>query len=200
MNMDRRYLKTEKAIQDAFFSLVKEKNTRITVTEIARRANIDRKTFYLHYDTPEDVLTKFCEERLGKLDDILQTEGFLRNQSYIAAAFSILNEVLSQDMDIYKNISDSIFYNFFWEQVENTFKKAIYRIFGNNFVADEDEISLMLEFYTSGIIAIYRKSLSGELTSNMDVMAEQLALLSMKGISGYMSEKKQAEKNEKETP
>ncbi len=183
---DRRYRKTEKAIQEAYFSLVKEKKSQITVAEIARRADIDRKTFYLHYDTPEEVLVRFCQERLSRLNEILQKENFLRSPSYIRGAFSMLNEVLEEDMDIYREISTGTIYNFFWERVENTFKKAVYAMFRNHFEAEEDELALMLVFYTSGIIAAYRKWLSGELQGSLDVIADKIAFLSMQGISGYL--------------
>ncbi len=47
---DRRVRKTKKAIQDAYFRLLEKKRTeKITVAEITREADIDRKTFYLHY-------------------------------------------------------------------------------------------------------------------------------------------------------
>ena len=47
---DRRVRKTKKAIQEAYFKLLEKKKTeKITVAEITREADIDRKTFYLHY-------------------------------------------------------------------------------------------------------------------------------------------------------
>jgi len=50
-NYDRRQIKTKKAIIGAFFTLLQEKNiSKITITELAKIANIDRKTFYLHYE------------------------------------------------------------------------------------------------------------------------------------------------------
>ena len=46
---DRRVLRTKKAIQNAYLDLLKKKGTeKITISDIAREADIDRKTFYLH--------------------------------------------------------------------------------------------------------------------------------------------------------
>ena len=58
--MDRRVQKTRAAIQRAYIELLMEKKSmKMTITELARRANIDRKTFYLHYDTTDDVLRDY---------------------------------------------------------------------------------------------------------------------------------------------
>ena len=55
-NFDRRQIKTKKAIIGAFFTLLQEKNiSKITITELSKLANIDRKTFYLHYGSISDL-------------------------------------------------------------------------------------------------------------------------------------------------
>ena len=48
--VDPRIRKTKRAIHDAFTSLLVEKDlNKITIIEIAERADINRKTFYNHY-------------------------------------------------------------------------------------------------------------------------------------------------------
>ena len=50
MQLDRRKVKTQKAVREAFIALASEKSiNQITVKEIADLANISRKTFYLNY-------------------------------------------------------------------------------------------------------------------------------------------------------
>ena len=62
--MDRRVAKTRETIRQAYFDLVLEKGgKRVTVSEIARKANIDRKTFYLHYQSTEEIIEEFAEEK-----------------------------------------------------------------------------------------------------------------------------------------
>ena len=56
--MDRRVRRTRTLIKQAFVELLKEKKlSSITITEITRRADIDRRTFYLHYSGMEDIIT-----------------------------------------------------------------------------------------------------------------------------------------------
>lgn len=65
---DRRVRKTEQAIYEAFESLLSEKKySEITVKELTERADITRKTFYLHYGSLDDVLYEFLSGRIDKI-------------------------------------------------------------------------------------------------------------------------------------
>ena len=60
--VDRRVVKTQAAIHRALEELVCEKPPhRITVAEITRRANIHRKTFYLHYNSVDELFREELE-------------------------------------------------------------------------------------------------------------------------------------------
>ena len=59
---DRRFQKNQALIRRAFLDLAKEKDfQKITVADITRRANINRMTFYSHYDTVDDIFTEFVD-------------------------------------------------------------------------------------------------------------------------------------------
>ncbi|MCO7124364.1 TetR/AcrR family transcriptional regulator [Sporolactobacillus shoreicorticis] len=74
MKKDRRYLKTEKQIIDVFIQLLNEKGfNRLTVRDIADRADINRATFYQHY-VDKYTLLKHCEDHwLHKAESMMQT-------------------------------------------------------------------------------------------------------------------------------
>ena len=74
--MDRRVARTKKNIYMAFFRLVQTKAIDdITVSELARTADIDRKTFYLHYQTVQDVFVEFKQMIYDSLLEILSEGG-----------------------------------------------------------------------------------------------------------------------------
>jgi AcrR family transcriptional regulator len=67
--MDRRQRKTRAAILEACIDLMKEKDFQhITVGDIARRANINRGTFYLHFADKYDMLDSFENEMAEKIE------------------------------------------------------------------------------------------------------------------------------------
>lgn len=54
---DRRVIKTKHAIFKAFVELLNEKDiNQITITDVAKRANINRKTFYNYYSDVNGVM------------------------------------------------------------------------------------------------------------------------------------------------
>ena len=66
---DRRVRRTRTNIRRAFLELLDEKNyTQITVTELAERADINRKTFYAYYTGMEDLLFDMEKEILDQYE------------------------------------------------------------------------------------------------------------------------------------
>ena len=61
--VDRRSLQTKKLLQNALAELLKEKPlSQVSVTELCRRAGINRNTFYAHYKYPEDIAMEIAAE------------------------------------------------------------------------------------------------------------------------------------------
>jgi AcrR family transcriptional regulator len=57
LSTDRRIIRTKEAIRDALISLMEEKGFEaVSVMDITTRANINRGTFYLHYQDKYDLL------------------------------------------------------------------------------------------------------------------------------------------------
>lgn len=64
---DPRIVQSKTALRQAFLSLMEKKNfDKITITEIAERAGVARLTFYLHYETKEELLLDIFDDLFGK--------------------------------------------------------------------------------------------------------------------------------------
>ena len=65
---DLRIVKTKKAIKTAFLNLLKEnKYHNITISAISETALINRKTFYAHYETKDELYADVIEDALRVL-------------------------------------------------------------------------------------------------------------------------------------
>ena len=63
---DIRVQKTERRIRKAFHELMQEKNiSKITVLELSQRAEINKTTFYAHYETIQDLIDTLEEETIS---------------------------------------------------------------------------------------------------------------------------------------
>ena len=66
--IDRRVLKTRQAIEEALASLIlKTDYDKITVSALAKEANINRKTFYLHYQSVEDLANEIVQDEADRI-------------------------------------------------------------------------------------------------------------------------------------
>lgn len=74
--MDRRTRYTRQLIRDTLLELMQEKGfRRVTVTELCKRAELNRGTFYLHYldlnDVLDDILTELMSQTTCAMDHVL---------------------------------------------------------------------------------------------------------------------------------
>ncbi|MGC5776359.1 TetR/AcrR family transcriptional regulator [Paenibacillus pabuli] len=73
--MDRRVVKTRKAITDALIGLLEARDfEQITINDIADRADVNRGTIYLHYTDKFDLLDQSIETYLQQLVDSCMVE------------------------------------------------------------------------------------------------------------------------------
>lgn len=70
---DRRIKKSRKHIKNAFLDLIQEKSLgEISIYEIAEKADINRGTFYLHYQDKYDLFETYVDELLDELILVLE--------------------------------------------------------------------------------------------------------------------------------
>ena len=71
--LDRRIVRSRNAILSAFERLLMEKPLAdITVSAIAREANVDRKTFYVHFGTVDGLLDAIAEDVVEMIVDSVE--------------------------------------------------------------------------------------------------------------------------------
>lgn len=75
--IDRRIKRTKKIMTEALIDILKNKNVEsVTVSELAKKADITRTTFYQYYRDPVEMLEKLQNEIAMDLNRIVeQTEG-----------------------------------------------------------------------------------------------------------------------------
>lgn len=66
-HIDRRILRTRRAIHTAFIELLTEyEYEKITITALAKRADIDRKTFYTHYSSIDTLFEDVIRQQTAQ--------------------------------------------------------------------------------------------------------------------------------------
>ena len=144
--MDKRISKTRDAIIDAYLELIFEKKEqKITISELAQRANIARKTFYLHYESLEDIMR-----------DVL---------------FQSLNQLMEPDIEFYRFLSRENPNTFFWTEVKRIIISTTVEVYQDKVDFPAQELRLYAEYFVAGAVAVYVAWLRGELTLPLSDLA-----------------------------
>lgn len=99
-------VKTKAAIRTAFAEMVKEKGEldKITVTELVKRAHINRSTFYLHYSDIYDIA---AELEHSLMSDVLKCNPASKEE-FFTFTEELLNMVQKNE-NLYRQIHLCIF-------------------------------------------------------------------------------------------
>ncbi len=152
--MDRRLARTKRNIRRALFELTSRKSIQdITVTELAACADIDRKTFYLHYGTVLDVAMEIEEEAASGVVEILRRDP----EPSIEHILHGLNSIMQENIDFYRNIAGETSISFLKNVSKDKLKEAFFEVFydENTSGMDRAHFNIYAEYVSSGIIGIY---------------------------------------------
>ncbi len=185
--MDRRISKTKNSIQKAYFELLMEKKTeKITVSEIARRADVDRKTFYLHYAGVEDIVREFNRNEVAKFVDRLKLEKFPEQPLNITQLFEILNQMVEENMDFFQFISVNKEYDYYFDEIKELFVTAILDHYQDYFHFPENELRIYSEFFISGIISAYVRWLREKIPLSKEELAGLVSSACFNGLQSLL--------------
>ncbi len=179
-------IRSKRLIREAYIELLKEKPLeKVTVTDIVKRADINRGTFYAHYADTRAVLEQIENEIIDRMKDFLSGFNY-RN---------FFQNPLPTLLKVVRFLEENKPYREFLESTGNAepFLARARQIFTDYLKSDlqiPDEVKNSLEFKTStlfisgGIINVYRAWFQGE----TDQSPEELSITLAKLITGNRSD------------
>ncbi|RDB61519.1 TetR/AcrR family transcriptional regulator [Gordonibacter sp. 28C] len=186
---DRRVVRTKRAIREAFLNLLHaEDYDRVTITAVAHEADIDRKTFYLHYDSVDDVLDEIIRERAEQIVASLREESLAQGGGVdVADLFARLSVALVQDYSITENMVRRVSSEKLLNKVEGPLTEAIVECDALGLAsAMGPYLSFGVSFLCGGLLSAYRHWLA----IDSDVPLENLAALTsaaiLSGVEGFL--------------
>ena len=184
---DRRIEKTIKATETAYFELLSEKkNDRITITELADRANIDRKTFYLHYNSVDDVIDRHSRATVARIMAELENKVFFNDVLDVSVFFETVLAVREEELQEFEVLQDPEITALAWRHAENNLKDMLSDIAYRFFDEPEPEMELSIKFYTAGIMSIFVSYIRQEIDIDPHELVRILSDLTENGISNKL--------------
>lgn len=184
---DRRIGKTQKSIHDAIINLIGEKDiSQITVKELAERANINRKTFYMHYTSIEDIFDKIENEFIEKFLLILDKYDFFQAKFDEYSFFTSLNDLINEDFDFYQKLICANSYHLFFIKVKKILKDTIIERFHKKSSINKEVSSLYAEFVSSGIMSMYIEWFNVNSNLSLEDLAKAANNVALNGLNSII--------------
>lgn len=187
-NKDKRYEKTEFLIKKTFFELVKN-NEKISVSQIAKKANIDRKTFYLHYETVESLYGIFMKDAENQLLEELDRLDFYHSKDSIKTFVQAYRTVFISYRDLFYAINNN---TKFIDYIEFNNKELMPYL--NEYLSrykskkDLEKESMYDRFFFDGLIKFQQRFIRGELDLTLDEYFVEIEKIA-KTFSGLYSKR-----------
>ena len=161
---DRRIVRSRTAILSAFERLLIEKPLAdITVSAIAREANVDRKTFYVHFGTVDGLLDAIAVDVVENIVDSVEKtlssmKGDTSERALSAAAtfFRTINEALCNNLVLNRQLIENIPLDDFMTRLRVPLEHEIAERGLLPEGLKDEMFDYYLAFLLSGIIGIYR--------------------------------------------
>ena len=179
--MDRRTQKSKQAIMHALIELMAKKNfEKITINEIANKANVNRGTIYLYYTDKYDLLDKCVETSLTHLSAYLLDTPCLPNDStHDSAKISI--ERTFEYMENHAFLYTTLLKNNGVSTFRNRLAKMMHQILDMkiNMPIHNQEVSkdILVEFLVSGLVGVLEWWFANSMPYSAKDITEQLCKL-----------------------
>lgn len=173
----RSAIRSRKLIMQAFIKLMQEKELeKITVTDVITLADINRGTFYAHYQDIRAVIEQIENDIIMKMTEFLNE---FRYRNFFQNPLPLLLKIarcLEEDLEFYRILINSKGAEEFLIKLKNTFVSYM----ENNSDAPEkikktSEFNVRINFFAGGVINLYQLWFRGELDLSLNDLSMEIS-------------------------
>lgn len=178
---ESKYFHTAVCMDEAFLSILGKKDfAYITVTEICKRAGVNRSTFYLHYETVNDLLNESVQylydqfltymkensiesELVNRLRDCPISDLYFITPEYLTPYLSYIRQ--------HKRLFRTAMENAAVLQTEKVYHEMFRHVFTpilERYQIPERNRAYIMAFYIHGLIAIITEWLKGDCADSIE--------------------------------
>ncbi|MBQ7275958.1 MAG: TetR/AcrR family transcriptional regulator [Bacilli bacterium] len=185
---ESKYFNTALLMNEALLLLLEKKDYEyITIKEICEKAGVNRSTFYLHYETIDDLLEEMVDnlnkkfiESFSKdltIDKAVNEDLILTTSKYLTPYLNFIKEnktvfrlAIKKPYIMKSNKSFSRLEKYVFEPILNKYK------------VKAEEKKYILEFYTKGVLAIVYKWLNEDCKDEISLIIDLIERLTFANV------------------
>lgn len=180
---DLRITRTKKNIRSVFEEMICEMDYgAITIKELTERAGINRKTFYLHYDSMDDLLRELQNELAQAF--IKRTAGLERprDMDKITREFFMAHEELGK---LGERITCAGSYHYISRRITSDIMGQTWKVDGDRRNGDPYVQNIVMNFVSQSTLSIYKQWVADGKRVPLEEIIQITTKLICKGIDGF---------------
>ena len=175
----RSSIRSRRMIREAYTQPLKEKElSKITVTDIVTRADLNRATFYAHYPDVRGVTEEIEDEIIEKMIDVLKEFKFTSFFKNPAPFLLKLSRCLEEDDEFYRTLIRANGSEIFMEKLKNVFSDYM---LNNSYIPVDmrhtKTVRLRVYYFAGEIINLYKQWFRGDLDCTLNDIALEISRL-----------------------
>ena len=183
---DRRVRYTKMVIKDSFIKFLKQKPiSHISITEICDDADINRATFYAHYQDQYDLLRQIKDEALENINQYIGTFDYRDAAANPLDMTQKILEYILENAELFDLLLNSNGDEQFQQEVIKTFQVEKLTAFDSDSVGSKENEEYVFRFLMSGSIGIIQLWLKNGAKKPVKEMAELLVRTAAFGRSAF---------------
>lgn len=152
-NNDLRVQRTTMALKDNFKEMLLNMNyNEITIKELCEKSMINRRTFYLHYNSVNDILAELLEEMAQEF--LEYTNGY----DHFANPDKMIRDyfVFTHEHPLFEKINNNLDYNYIREMLNSKVRDITVVNFGSIQAFDDFTQKMITTYLNSATVNMYR--------------------------------------------
>lgn len=188
MKIDRRIRKTKLAIREALVDLLKVNSdlNAISITDICKVADINRKTFYNNYRDLNDLMNEIENEIVTEFKQVIDGQDIqylLNNSQHF---FDALTSTIESNYGFYSQLISKGHRDGLVEKVKQTIILSTKDFMIQTHKFDELTLDFVITYVISGIVALYQQIFSGDIQIPKNQISKYLKQIVIHGVESFI--------------
>lgn len=161
--LNRNAQRSIRLLKEAFMELLAEKPYEsITVSNVARKADLNRGTFYAHFDNVDDLMRSVMSDTADTISEFLSKaveSGFLEDPLPVLAQ---VGAYLDQNRELTRKLVESRSVEPFVLALESRFREWVQQRIPARTAEEKLACAMLTDYLVGGVLQTYRSWLVGE--------------------------------------
>ena len=188
--IDRRVRKSKEAIRTALVKLLKHKNIEdITVTEIAKEADVNRKTFYNNYENIYQVIEEIENDIVISFTDLLSKINLDEMLKQPLKIFEMLTNIIQKDFEFYSNLVQAQRLGGFnlVLKITETLKESVKANLPKELFKDKFTMEFSIDYMITGMMEGYTEWLQNPKEISLEKLTSTMSTIMFSGLNGVLT-------------